>query len=89
MPRIKEIRFSTRLPDVSFNRVRRARAVFTLERMAAMEVKLQPPILFIAAPATDRQNTTVQHLAIEKNSHTKSVIVVASLRPSPHHVAVR
>jgi len=57
--------------------------------MAAMEVKLQPPILFIAAPATDRQNTTVQHLAIEKNSHTKSVIVVASLRPSPHHVAVR
>jgi len=56
--------------------------------MTASEVKLRPPILCIAAAATDRQNTTVQDLATEANFHTEFVIMVASLRPSPHLVAV-
>jgi hypothetical protein len=56
--------------------------------MTASEVKLYSPILCSTAAATERQNNAVQHLAIEANFHTEFVVIIASLRPSPHHVAL-
>jgi hypothetical protein len=55
----QRVRISTGLPNVSFNRVRRACAEFALESMTASKVKLYSPILCIAAATTNRENATV------------------------------